>query len=194
MRVYELARELGVDSKEVLEQAVALGLEVKTASSGIDDESAEVIRLAFAPTEATEATEPEAAPETPEAEAEPEEVLEEPEVVEEPEIEVSEEPAAAEVEIASIVAGASVADFAEAIGQPAGEVVKALLLKGIPAGAGHEMPADAIDDIAESFGYIVEVTEAPPAPVVADRPEFDDDEADLTPRPPVGTNIGPGDH
>ena len=32
-RVYELARDLGVDSKDVLEQALELGLEVKTASS-----------------------------------------------------------------------------------------------------------------------------------------------------------------
>ena len=51
MRVYELARELGLDSKEVLEQAQELGLEVKTASSGLDDEGAELIRLAFAPEE-----------------------------------------------------------------------------------------------------------------------------------------------
>ena len=51
MRVYELARDLGVDSKEVLERAHELGLDVKTASSGIDAESAELLRLAFAPEE-----------------------------------------------------------------------------------------------------------------------------------------------
>ncbi len=48
MRVYELARDLGLDSKVVLEQAQALGLDVKTASSGLDDESAELLRLAIA--------------------------------------------------------------------------------------------------------------------------------------------------
>ena len=49
MRVYELAREIGLDSKEVLAQATELGLEVKTASSGLTDEGAELLRLAFAP-------------------------------------------------------------------------------------------------------------------------------------------------
>ncbi|HEX6222082.1 MAG TPA: translation initiation factor IF-2 N-terminal domain-containing protein, partial [Acidimicrobiia bacterium] len=53
MRVYELARELGVESKDVLAQADELGIDVKTASSGIDDESVELVRLAFAPEEET---------------------------------------------------------------------------------------------------------------------------------------------
>jgi translation initiation factor IF-2 len=39
MRVYELARELGLESKDVLERAQELGIEVKTASSGLDDDS-----------------------------------------------------------------------------------------------------------------------------------------------------------
>ena len=79
MRVYELARELGVDSKEVLAQAGELGLELKTASSGLDTESAELLRLAFAPademTEAVVAEEIEDTTEmSPSAEAEPEQV------------------------------------------------------------------------------------------------------------------------
>ena len=40
MRVYELARELGIDSKEVLAHAKELGIDVKTASSGLGDEAA----------------------------------------------------------------------------------------------------------------------------------------------------------
>ena len=60
MRVYELARDLGMDSKELLQQALDLGIEVKTASSGLDDESAELLRLAVAGEEpAAEVVEPE---------------------------------------------------------------------------------------------------------------------------------------
>jgi translation initiation factor IF-2 len=100
----------------------------------------------------------------------------------------------AEVSIAVIREGASVAEFAEAIGQPVGEIVETLLNKGIPAGAGQQMPTDLIDEIAEGFGYIVDIEETVPAPAVAVQPEFEDDEADLAPRPPVVTVMGHVDH
>ena len=205
MRVYELARELGVDSKEVLAQAQDLGVEVKTASSGLDDESAELVRLAFAPAgeaveepaveeEPAQAVEEEVEAPAPEPEAAEPAPAPEPAPAAEPEEPEAEEEAAAEIEIATIVEGATVAEFAEAIGQPAGEVVKALLNKGMPAGAGQAMPPQLIDEIAEGFGYMVEVEEAAPAPAVAEQPQFEDNEADLTSRPPVVTVMGHVDH
>ena len=48
MRVYELARELEVESKELLARAQDLGLEVKTASSGLSDEDVELLKLSYA--------------------------------------------------------------------------------------------------------------------------------------------------
>jgi len=171
MRVYELARELSIDSKEIMARAGELAIDLKTASSGLSDEEVQLLRLAF----------------TPDEEPEPEPViLEAPPHVP--------EPVAAEVQIASIPAGASVAEFAESVGQPVGEVVKALLMKGVPAGADQPMPASLVDEIAEGFGFIVETEELPPAPAVADRPEFDDSEADLEPRPAVVTVMGHVDH
>lgn len=206
MRVYELARELGVDSKEVLAQAGELGVDVKTASSGLDDDAAELLRLAFKPGEepsdmdtsapeqsadADESTEVETV-----VEAEDTEIVEEvgEELAEIDELASSPEPDAQEIDITSIKEGATVAEFAEAVGQPAGEVVKALLSKGVPAGAGQAMPTDLIEEIGEGFGYIIEIEEAPSAPVVAEQPEFDDAEDDLTPRPPVVTVMGHVDH
>ena len=222
MRVYELARELGVDSKEVLAQAEDLGIELSTASSGVDEEGAELIRLAFAPEdEATDegpaadegpAPEEDAGTEEEARQADSgEEGDEEPASVE-PVGDVSTEeaaatsaetpeaqheqaaPAAEDIEIAIISEGASVAEFADAIGQSAGDVVKVLLERGIPAGANQEMPADLIDEVAEGFGYMVEIEEPEAAPAVAEQPEFDDDEADLASRPPVVTVMGHVDH
>ena len=44
VRIYELAKELGVESKDVITQAVDLGIEAHTASSGVEEADAGLIR------------------------------------------------------------------------------------------------------------------------------------------------------
>ncbi|HEX2153506.1 MAG TPA: translation initiation factor IF-2 [Acidimicrobiia bacterium] len=204
-RVYELARDLGMESKDVLEQALELGLEVKTASSGLDEAEVELVTLALADGGGADASATVAEPAQPpvETQAEPTtqpEPTPEPEPAPqpepEPEQEVAAEPAA-EVEIADVKAGMSVEEFAGAIGQPAGEVVKALLTRGRPVGATAVMPDDLMEEVAEDFGVIVDISEpeaVAPAPAVAERPTFDDAEADLVSRPPVVAVMGHVDH
>ncbi len=180
MRVYELARDLGIDSKLVLDHAHELGLDVKTASSGLDEESAELLRLALAGDEAPAA----------------EEVVEEPST--EPGVSSAEEEpeddAPTEVGLASLKEGATVSQFAQAIGVPTSEIVKMLLLRGLPIGAGQQMPPELMDEIAESYGFVIDVEEAPPPPAVGERPEHVDADADLAPRPAVVTVMGHVDH
>jgi len=206
-RVYELARDLGLDSKEVLDQAIELGLEVKTASSGLDDTEVELVKLALSgdepeakpagaeEPEAATVTESESAPaEAPSAEPAPAEVPE----PAAPSAPAEEAPAAAaeDVGIAEVTRGMSVEEFADAIGQPSAEIVKALLVRGRPVGATAVMPDDLMEEVAEGFDVIVEIAEpaAEPEPVVAARPTFDDAEADLVSRPPVVTVMGHVDH
>lgn len=89
VRVHEIAKELGINSKEVVDKAAAMGLNVKTASSSVSIEEAEQIMNYImsgasaeasaskpsakpAPTEETPAAvEPEATIEAPKAAAEP---------------------------------------------------------------------------------------------------------------------------
>jgi translation initiation factor IF-2 len=189
VRVYELARDLGVDSKELLKQAQDLGIDVKTASSGLDAEAAELLKLSVAGDQVEPAhAEPETAPE-------PESATEEAAPVEAAPPAAETEPVVEQqVEIVSIPPGATVTQFAEAIGVTPTDVVTELLMRGNPVGVGQTMPAELVEPVAESFGFIVDVGVAPPPPVVAERPVFEDDPSALASRPPVVTVMGHVDH
>jgi translation initiation factor IF-2 len=193
VRVYELARDLGVDSKELLQQALDLGIEVKTASSGLDEESAELLRLAVAGDE-PEAVVAEPDLEPVEAEAAEPAVPVPDSGAAEPGAEEAPPAVSDEVQIVSVPAGATVAQFADALGVPAKDVVAQLLTRGQAVGVSQTMPADLIEPVAEVFGFIVDVEAPSPAPAVAERPTFDDEAADLLPRPPVVTVMGHVDH
>ena len=186
-RVYELARELGLESKQVLDQAHLLGIEAKTASSSIEDSDADLIRLAFSEVKAATATETEPVA--------PEPV--EPEPVDIAELEPSQPepvPPAPEVKVVTLAAGATVAELAEALGESPGEIVKELLTRGVIAGVGQVMPADHLESVAEKFGAIVEIEQPVVRPLVREKRQFDDDATALAPRPPVVTVMGHVDH
>ncbi|MFA5867696.1 MAG: translation initiation factor IF-2 [Actinomycetota bacterium] len=88
--------------------------------------------------------------------------------------------------------GITVKDFAAKIDHPASELIKKLFALGEMVTITQSLSEEAINVLADEFGYEAHVVEAPELKVTRDRPK--DRESDLTLRPPVVTIMGHVNH
>ncbi len=193
VRVYELARDLGHESKDVLTRAQELGIDVKTASSGLDEDAATLVRMSY---EESDTATADAAAETVD------------EVAEEPvEAETAPEPEAAtetpdeddaEEKVLLVEPGITVHELARMVKIRTADIVKTLMFMGEMVPGGGEIPHHAIEPLGRELGWELLVAESDDEPEDEGRSrhiiEFEDDPSSLEPRPPVVTVMGHVDH
>ncbi len=191
MRVYELAKDLNLTSKEMIEMLKNLGHDIKSAQSSIPEKAIDHIKKETKL--ALEKKEKEAAVKKA-IRAKKQESIEAETLESEEEVVVSmEEEEKEKREILEVSKGITVKDFAAKLEHPPADIIKMLMSLGEMITINQSMSDEAINIVGEEFGYEVHIKgEAIPELIeieeVADKPE------DMTHRPPIVTIMGHVNH
>ena len=183
-RIHQLAKELEVASADILHKAQELGIEVKTASSGLTPEEEELVVMSYEEDKIVEENEAE--------DTSNQEKLENEEKAQEEDEKVEEK----DVNIIEVTEGSTPEQLSELIDEDSTQIVADLMSLGIMQSVTSNLSNDEIEKLLEKYNYIPEFI----TKVEIKRSEiineviFEDEEKNLKVRSPIITVMGHVDH
>ena len=183
-RIHQLAKELEVASADILHKAQELGIEVKTASSGLTPEEEELVVMSYEEDKIVEENEAE--------DSSNQEKLEDEEKAQEEDKKVEEK----DVNIIEVTEGSTPEQLSELIDEDSTQIVADLMSLGIMQSVTSNLSNEEIEKLLEKYNYIPEFI----TKVEIKRSEiineviFEDEEKNLKVRSPIITVMGHVDH
>ena len=180
-RIHQLAKELEVASADILHKAQELGIEVKTASSGLTPEEEELVVMSY--------EEDQIVAEDKAEDSSNDEKLED-------ENKAQEEDEEKDVNIIEVTEGSTPEQLSELIEEDSTQIVADLMSLGIMQSLTSNLSNDEIEKLLEKYNYIPEFI----TKVEIKRSEiineviFEDEEKNLQVRSPIITVMGHVDH